>query len=113
MKYRVEITEPAQQDMMELYLYISEILKEPASAERIYFSIREAVLFLNEMPERYAVIDEPWFADLGIRKMPAENYLVFYQVERESALVTVLRVLYNRREWRFLFGDSEKQAGIM
>lgn len=113
MKYRVEITEPAQQDMMELYLYISEILKELASAQRIYFSIRDAILSLDEMPGRYAVIDEPWFADLGIRKMPVENYLVFYQVEQEEPLVTVLRVLYNRREWRFLFGDSDKQAGTM
>lgn len=106
MKYRIEITEPARQDLMELYLYIAEILKEPASAQRIYFSIRDAVLSLDEMPERYAVIDEPWLADLGIRKMPVENYLVFYQAEQENALVTVLRVLYNRREWRFILGDT-------
>ena len=104
MIYRVEITKPAQTDMIQLYSYIADTMKEPRSARRVYTSIRDKIMSLDEMPERYAVIDEPPYNEIGVRRMLIENYIVFYVAHREQKLVTVLRVVYNRREWRNILG---------
>ncbi len=42
---------------------------------------------LSAMPERHPVIDEPPYAEQGVRKLSAENY-------------SVLRILYSRRKWQ-------------
>lgn len=106
MKYQVEITEPAQRDMVEIYLYISNTLKEPGVAKRLYFDMREAILSLEELPERYAPIKVLGLHGTGIRKLQVKNYLVFYEIEEEKGLVTVLRVLYGRREWQGILNNN-------
>ena len=62
---------------------------------------------LSELPERYAVIDEQPYNEIGVRKMLVENYIVFYVADRQQNTVTVLRILYNRREWHNLLGTKQ------
>lgn len=102
----MEITPPAQRDLMGIYAYIAETLKEHASAAGTYHAIKKEIQTLRSMPERYAVIDEPPYREMGMRTLPARNYLVFYLTNRENKAVTVLRILYNRREWRHLLSDT-------
>ncbi len=40
---------------------------------------------------------EPW-RSRGFHVMPVDNYLVFYVPDQESAVVTVIRVLYGGRD---------------
>lgn len=50
------------------------------------------------MPERYSAVEwEPW-ASMGMRKVPVDNYIVFYLVDTVKLTVTVIRVLYNGRD---------------
>lgn len=54
------------------------------------------------MPERFCVYDkEPW-KTRGLRIMPVDNYLVFYIPDKKTQTVTVIRVMYGRR-------DTDKQ----
>lgn len=50
------------------------------------------------MPERYKKYEEEPWKTLNLRKMPVENYNVFYHVDNELEQVTVLRILYNKRD---------------
>lgn len=102
MKYKVVIEQRAQSDLFEILAYISEILYEPVITKRIYKSIKEQILSLKDMPNRYAVVTEEPYCSLYVRKMPMENYCVFYIVDEEIQVVHVLRILYNRREWQKL-----------
>lgn len=106
MKYQVEITEPAQRDMVEIYLYISNTLKEPGVAKRLYFDMRKAILSLETFPGRHALIKEMNLQHTGIRKCQVKNYLIFYEIEEEKGLVTILRVLYARREWQDILSKN-------
>ena len=50
------------------------------------------------MPERYHLDDkEPW-KERNLRIMPVGNYLVFYIPRSEEKTVTVIRVMYGRRD---------------
>ena len=100
--FKVVITAVAEKDLLSILTYISETLHEPASASRIYGSIREAVMDLDHMPMRFQVVEDERFAKEGVRKLLVENYMVFYNVDEAARRVHVLRILYNRREWQNL-----------
>ena len=60
--------------------------------------LEQAILSLDEMPERYHLYDkEPW-RERNLRIMPVDNYLVFYIPRSEVKTVTVIRIMYGRRD---------------
>ncbi|MDI3478740.1 MAG: toxin ParE1/3/4 [Thermoanaerobacterium sp.] len=98
-RYKVEITEPAEKDLYEIWRYIAKELLEPDIARKVVNKIGEAILKLEEMPLRNALVADERLAFQGIRKMTIDNYLVFYIVAEESKTVTIVRILYGRRDW--------------
>jgi len=98
-EYKVIIELPARGDLQGLLRYITNTLKEPVVAKRIYTSIREQILTLSQMPLRHCVVQEQPYAEIGVRKLRVEKYIAFYVIDEEKCEVHVLRILYNRREW--------------
>lgn len=101
-RYEVIIEPKAEDDLLSIFSYIHNVLKEPETAKRIFLSIREQMLTLDQMPFRHALIDQEPYTTMGVRKMPVENYTAFYYVEEAPAQVHIFRILYNRREWQNL-----------
>jgi len=100
--YDVILETTASLDLYGILDYITEVLKVPETAHRVYLKIKTQVLSLNEMPHRFPVVREEPFASLGIHLMPVENYNVFYIINEQNRGVHVIRVLYKRREWQNL-----------
>lgn len=95
--YDVSITETAEQDLKSIVTYIRLQLKEPGTAQRVYQTIRNEILKLNHMPDRYPLWqDEPW-QSRGLRKLLAANYLVLYLVNHDQSQVRVVRIMYAGR----------------
>ena len=90
----------ASLDLYGILDYIKEVLKAPESAERVYWSIKDQVLSLDEMPYRFPLVREEPFASMGVRLMPVESYNAFYIIDEQKNNVHVFRILYNRREWQ-------------
>ena len=101
-KYSINIGKLAERDMWEAVSYIQEVFFQPESAKRIYRAFKDQINSLSTMPERYAVIAEEPYTSMGLRKVKAENYLVFYTVNEKDKVVSIVRVLYDRREWHNL-----------
>ena len=55
--YEVVISEKAREDMDAIHRYIAETLLEPFIAAKQYDSIADAILTLEEMPERIIAFD--------------------------------------------------------
>ncbi|MGH4121235.1 type II toxin-antitoxin system RelE/ParE family toxin [Clostridium sp.] len=51
------------------------------------------------MPLRNALVNYERLAYIGIRKIMVDNYIVFYIANDESKTVTIIRILYGRRDW--------------
>ncbi len=102
--YTIEITEPAEQDLHEIGRYIAIELVEPAVAKRVIEKLAEAILKLEELPLRNALVADEALALQGMRKMLVDNYIIFYVVSEEQRKVTVVRILYSRRDWINLIG---------
>lgn len=101
-KYIIEITQKAENDLTEIGRYISKELLEPMIAKILIDRISNEILTLEEMPFRHALVLDRRLSQQGIRKMIIENYTVFYIVDEEKRVVTIVRILYSRREWETL-----------
>ncbi|MEL7564741.1 MAG: type II toxin-antitoxin system RelE/ParE family toxin [Dehalobacterium sp.] len=99
-EYKVIIELPAQRDLQGILRYITDTLKEPVIARRIYTLIKEQILMLSQMPLWHSVVQEQPYAAMGVHKLLVQNYIAFYIIDEEKCEVHVLRILYNRREWQ-------------
>ena len=97
--YSINITEPAESDLLEAASYIAEQLLNPSAAGRLLDDVENAIYSLSDMPQRHALVNDEVLARSGIRFMPVGNYLVFYIIREEKKTVVIQRVLYGRRDW--------------
>ena len=96
-KYKVAYSPEARTDIRSIYSYIRNVLKEPKTAKEQSIRIREQIKTLDTFPERNTPIDwEPWLS-MGMRKMPVDNFVVFYLTDNETHTVTIVRIVYGRR----------------
>lgn len=97
MKYEVFTTQQAEKDILDIYDYIANELMSKQSALNLINRLEESIMSLDEMPERHGrYIKEPW-KSLNLRVMPVDNYLVFYIPDIQGKTVTVIRIMYKRR----------------
>ena len=102
-KYDIEITEPAEKDLHQIGTYISKELLETETAKRVISKIAKSVYTLEDMPLRNPLVADERLAHKGIRKIMADNYFIFYFVNEDSKTVTIISILYGKRDWINLF----------
>jgi len=71
--YEVLISDKANEDMEAIFRYISETLHAPASAAKQYNRIADAILSMEEMPERIKIIDSEPERSKGLRPLIVDN----------------------------------------
>lgn len=98
MKYNIVLTEQADSDLRGIYEYIAFTLLEPKIAASQLERIENAILGLDELPNRFRVFEqEPWNSR-GLCQMPVDNFSVFYIPKNEDKTVTIIRVIYTGRD---------------
>ncbi|MCL2812524.1 MAG: type II toxin-antitoxin system RelE/ParE family toxin [Clostridia bacterium] len=108
MIFKVRIMGPAQNEMREIYRYIAEELHNPIAAVQRISLIDEAIQSLRENPARFPLVRDGYLASKGFRLIVAKNHLVFFIIREEAKAVSVMRVLYGRRDWlRILKVEAE------
>jgi len=100
MEYSVILETTAVLDMYRIFDYITDVLKAPQAAQRVFLSIEKQVMSLNFMPARHNIVRIEPYATIGLRMLPVENYNAFYIIDDSNLEVHVIRILYNRREWQ-------------
>ena len=101
-EYKIVIEQTAENDLLGILSYISDTLHEPSIAMKNYGLIKKEILTLNRMPFRFEVVNEEPYRSMGVRRIPVENYTAFYIVDENEKTVHIFRIIYNRREWRYL-----------
>ena len=91
MIYSVIISAQADKDIRAIYEYIALTLMSPENANAQLSRLEDRINKLDNLPKRF-----PKYKN-EIRFMPVDNYLVFYTVEDVSKNVSILRVMYGKR----------------
>lgn len=100
--FQIDITEPAEHDLQSIINYISKELQNPSAAKTLLVKIVENVDHLKTFPKRFPLVNDIILANQGVRKATIENYLVFYTVSESNKRVTIIRILYAKRNWEDL-----------
>ena len=97
--YEVLVHKTAKADIRDAVGYIAKNLREPNTARALSLRLRDAILSLSSMPERFPLVRDNYLSSLGIRVTSVGNYLIFYVVNTEEHRVDISRVLYGKRDW--------------
>lgn len=98
-KYRVDVSEPAENDLRDIVRYIKSQLSAPISALSMIELFEDAMAGLSNMPQRHPFVADERLAQMGYRKLPLKNYVVFYSIDEGNKVVDIERILYGRRDW--------------
>lgn len=98
MAFEVKITPLAVSQLKDTVTYISETLLVPETATKWLNILKSKISTLESLPNRFPLTDEePWRAK-GVRKQIVKGFIVYYLVNEEQNTVTVLAVVYGRRD---------------
>jgi len=92
-QYEVVMSDKADDDMDGIYKYISENLQEPVIAVNQYNRIADAILTLEQMPDRIKLMNSEPERAKGLRPLHVDNYTVFFTIT--GSVVNIVRVLYS------------------
>ena len=98
-QYKVDISEPAENDLMDVVRYITSQLSAPVPALHMMELFEEAMAGLSNMPQRYPLVTDERLSQMGYRKLILKNYIVFFSIDDKNKAVNVERILYGRRNW--------------
>jgi plasmid stabilization system protein ParE len=95
--YRVEMSESAEAEADQIYLWISQ--RSPESAARWYSGLLKACQSLSVFPHRFPVLPR----ELAVRRMLYGKYRVLYRIvepqdEEEEGIVRVLHIHHGARQ---------------
>ena len=98
-KYRVYVSEPAEEDLRDIVRYISSQLSAPMTALKMMETIDVALSKLADMPQAYPLVRDDRLASMGYRRINVKNYAAFFTINETAKVVDVERILYARRDW--------------
>lgn len=99
-RYRIDISEPAENDLRDIVRYISAQLLAPMTAMEMLEAMEQAMASLEEMPHRVPAVTDERLASIGYHKLIVKNYIIFFSTDEKAKVVEVERILYGRRNWR-------------
>lgn len=107
--YKVVITPDAEQDLWNIQDYITYNLQMPEIADEYVSDIEKAILELDNMPEKYSLVDfEPW-RSLGMRHFNVNNYVVYYFIKPALSSVFIANVIYNKRDQKKALSNRNRK----
>lgn len=107
--YSLNITDIAEEDILNTVRYITDALKAPTAANNLLDEIERQEEILENTPNIYPFVHDEYLAQKGLRFTIIKNYLMFYTIREDTKMVNVIRFLYGRRDWKNILKTNEIQ----
>ena len=88
-KYKVIITQSAQNDLEHIYFYIAE--DSINKAKKFVLELENKIYSLDSFPERFAYVPENNYLGAEYRHLTYKKYRVIYRFDKQN--VYILRVI--------------------
>ena len=104
MKWSIEVSVAAHEDLRDIYSYIAFELRSPENARNVLRRILVQIATLDEMPERFRPYPREPLSSQGVRVMDVGNFCVCYLPK--DGVVSVGRILYCKRNTDAVFANG-------
>lgn len=101
-RYQIMITPKAKDDIIDIGDYISFILLEQETSQKLIKGLRSSISQLQYFPRKFPIIDDYIIKYRKIHYMPYKNYFVFYAIDDDKKRVSVLRIGHKSRNWKYI-----------
>ena len=88
-KYNIKTTKAFEEELLDIYSYIVDYLQEPKIANE---KIRNKILSLQYLPERYSRIFKSKFKNRNLRKLLINNFVIIYEVRNDTYQIFILHI---------------------
>ncbi len=105
-KYRVEMSETAQQDLENIIFYLRYNLSGDIIADKYKILFKQELRNLENVAESMPILDEELTGHKDIRKINVRNYIVFYTVDEENSKAFVVRIGHAFMDWEKYLKDE-------
>lgn len=100
--YVIKFTTIANNDLEEIYRYISKELFAENAAVDFLSRIESNIMRLKYFPYSASYLLNEFLRNKGYRKLIIDNYIVFYIVDEKEKQVIIMRVLYGKQKYEDL-----------
>lgn len=100
-RYKVVIADSGKEDIKQRKKYIIDNFKYRSYAENFSHKIKKAVMQLDIFPVGYDTTGFT-YKEYDIYFKPYQSYIIFYTVNDDKGVVTVLRVLRDSEDWQYI-----------
>lgn len=97
---KIVFTEPAEYDLLDVEYYIHVHLCNPQAADRIVDGIIDTIRDLEIFPEKHPFVSDDLLNGIGLRMTQFDNYNIFYNYDITEDVIHIIRILYNRVDWK-------------
>ena len=98
MDYTVVLSNQAKDDIAAVYSYIRSVLQSKINADAVLRRLQSAMADLSFMAGSHCVYpEEPWHTR-GVHFFSVGSYTIFYAVDEQKNVATVLHIIYGRRD---------------
>lgn len=108
MKYCVQITSAARQDLLDIAKAISEDCGLPQTAKQYIFELKEVIDGLSLMPQRCRIFEVNQDVGQTIRISRYKKYSIFFYINEKDYLVVVFAILYSGMDLPAALEQREK-----
>ena len=107
--YTLHYIPEAIDDLRDIYSYIAYHLQEKRTAQDQVSRIQAEIKKIKKMPEQcQRVAWEPWYS-IGMRFLPVDHYVVYYEIDQDNKVVHIDRVVYGGRDVEGMVRKEEQE----
>ncbi|MBR2732091.1 MAG: type II toxin-antitoxin system RelE/ParE family toxin [Clostridia bacterium] len=96
--YKLLFTDAAARDLDETLSYLCGKLKNPVAAKHLFDGMQAALGNLCAFPRSGEAVENEFLILQGVRRVTVDNYNLYYSPDESRKTITVLRILYGRRD---------------
>ena len=98
-KYRVEVSETAEQDLENIIFYLRYDLAGDIIADKYKVLFKQKLKELENIAESMPIIDAQLTGHKNIRKINVRNYIIFYVIDEDKSKAVVVRIGHAFMDW--------------
>jgi len=96
--YKIEVLPRAQQDLEDILHYISFVLKNRKAALDLLKKVDKELNIIKLFPYANSKYKTEYKLKNNYRRAVVNNYSILYTIDKKKKLITISRILYNKRE---------------
>lgn len=106
MKYIVEVSETAKEDLKNIIEYLRNELAGEIIADKYKILFKKELKNLENIAGSMPILDESLTGLKNIKKINVKNYIIFYIVNEEKHKAFVLRIGHAFMDWEKYLKDE-------